>query len=62
MLQIFILLFVVFGIYSIVRIFKELDKPKEKQDKSLFWFYHMCIGAMFGVIFIAAILGDKGLL
>ena len=62
MLQIFILLFVVFGIYSIVRIFKELDKPKEKQDKSLFWFYHMCIGAMFGVIFIAAILYDEGLL
>ena len=62
MLQIFILLFVVFGIYSIAKIVQELDKPKEKQDKSLFWFYHMCIGAMFGVIFIAAILGDKGLL
>tara|TARA_B100001059_G_C17656352_1_gene487185 strand:+ start:369 stop:557 length:189 start_codon:yes stop_codon:yes gene_type:complete len=62
MLGIAILFFVVFGIYGIVRILKELNKPKEKQDKSLFWFYHMCIGAMFGVIFIAAILGDKGLL
>ena len=62
MLQIFILLFVVFGIYCIAKIVQELEKPKQKQDKSLFTVYYIGVGAMFGVCFIAAILYDEGLL